>query len=222
MEPSDSTSPAAVVDDEPAAAFLLDADRLRFLHPFMQGERSTSAAASEVGVSVKDMAYRVKRMRQLRLLELTREQKRAGRPVRYYRAPDAFFIPFATLPQADLEESVASLLHGPQQRLIAGLVHALADRELQLHRWGWRLELDAEQRVSIGPSDQTADEEPLTQRLLHDDAPAVLMANLPLWLDHGDAKQLQRDLVELVRRYDGRNGTTSYMLTLGLTPSKDP
>ncbi len=222
MEPSESTSPATVVDDEPAAAFLLDADRVRFLHPFMRGERSTSEAASEVGVSVKDMAYRVKRMRQLRLLELTHEQKRAGRPVRYYRAPDAFFIPFATLPQADLEESVASLLHSPQKRLIAGLVHALADRELQLHRWGWRLELDAEQRVSIGPSDQTADEEPLTQRLLHDDAPAVLMANLPLRLDHGDAKQLQRDLVELVRRYDGRNGTTSYMFTLGLTPSKDP
>lgn len=222
MEPSDSTSTAALVADEPAAAFLLDADRLRFLHPFMRGERSTSEAASEVGVSVKDMAYRVKRMRELGLLELTREQKRAGRPVRYYRAPDAFYIPFAVLPQAELEESVASLLHSSQQRLIAGLVHALVDRELQLHRWGWRLELDAEQRVSIRPSDEADGEEPLFQRLLHDDAPAVYVANLPLWLDHGDAKSLQRELVELVRRYDGRNGTTSYMFTLGLTPSREP
>lgn len=222
MEPPESTSPAAVVEDEPAAAFLLDADRVRFLHPFMRGEHSTAEAASAVGVSVKDMAYRVKRMRELGLLTLTRERKRAGRPVRYYRAPDAFFVPFAMLPQADLEESVASLLRSPQQRLIAGLVRALTDRELQLHRWGWRLELDAEERVSIRPSDEAAGDEPLFRRLLRDDAPAVYMANLPLWLDHGDAKRLQRELVELVRRYDGRNGNTSYMFTVGLTPSREP
>ena len=78
----------------------------------------------------------------------------------------------------------------------------------------------------IGPrgSDTEALLEPIpwARCVLHDDAPAVYMANLPLWLDHGDAKRLQRELVDLVRRYDGRNGSTSYMFTLGLTPSREP
>ena len=221
MEQPDSTSPAAVVEAEAAAAFLLDAERMRFLRPFMLGELSTAGAAAVVGVSVKDMAYRVKRMRALGLLEPTREQKRSGRPVRYYRAPHAFFIPFSTLPQADLEESVASLLRNPQERLIAGMVHALTDREVRLHRWGWRLELDAEQRVSISPSGDASGDEPLFRRLLHDDAPAVYMANLPLRLDHEDAKRLQRELLDLLRSYDGRNGSTSYMFTVGLAPMWD-
>ena len=106
-----------MVEDEPAAAFLLDADRVRFLHPFMRGEHSTSEAASAVGVSVKDMAYRVKRMRELGLLTLTRERKRAGRPVRYYRAPDAFFVPPSTRADVLLSASVESRTSRPTSDL---------------------------------------------------------------------------------------------------------
>lgn len=210
---------ATEVTDRSAAALLLDPARLRFLWPFMLGERSTAAAANDVGVSVKDMAYRIKRMLALDLLHVTREQKRAGRPVRYYRAPSAFFVPFSTTPDTDLEGMVETLLKGPQSRLIAGLAQTIADTEPDVHRWGWRLELDAEQRVSIRPSPGPEADEPLFRRPLDHDSPALYVANLVLWLRHEDAKDLQRELDELVERYDGRNGPDAYMLTIGLTPS---
>lgn len=204
--------------DAAAARYLLDPDHIRFLRPFMLGERSTAAAADEVGVSVKDMAYRVKRMLALDLIACTDERKRAGRPVRLYRAPSAFFIPFARVPEGDLEEMVDALLRAPQRQLVRGMVETLADAERDLHRWGWRLELDREERVSIRPSGDPEDHEPLFHRLLEDEAPALYIANVPLRLSHADAKSLQRELLALVERYDGREGSDPYMLMMGLTP----
>ncbi|MEJ2287858.1 MAG: hypothetical protein P8Y02_04285 [Deinococcales bacterium] len=218
MEQAVSTRVATAVVDPAAARFLLDPERIRFVRPFMTGERSTAAAAGEVGVSVKDMAYRVKRMLALGLITCTHERKRAGRPVRLYRAPSAFFIPFASVPEGDLGDMLEALLRGPQRRLVGGFVRTLSDTERNLHRWGWRLELDPAERVSIRPSGDPEDDEPLFRRLLEEDGPAVYMANLPLRLSHADAKSLQRELLELVGRYDGRDGSDSYMLTLGLTP----
>ena len=218
MEQAVSTRDAATVADAAAARFLLDAERIRFLRPFMLAERSTALAATEVGVSVKDMAYRVKRMLALGLVACTGQRKRAGRPVRLYRAPNAFFIPFTSVPEGDLTEMVEALLRGPQRRLVRGLVETLADTERDLHRWGWRLEIDGEERVSVRPSGDPDGNESLFRRLLDEDSPALYMANLPLRLGHADAKRLQRELLALVERYDGRDGEDTYMLTLGLTP----
>jgi hypothetical protein len=218
MEQAVSTRDATTVVEAAPARFLLDPERIRFLRPFMLAERSTALAAQEVGVSVKDMAYRVKRMAALGLVTCTGQRRRAGRPVRLYRAPNAFFIPFTSVPEGDLEEMVEALLRGPQRRLVRGLVETLAGSERDLHRWGWRLELDREERLSIRPSEDPEGDEPLFRRLLDEGNPALYMANLPLRLGHADAKRLQRDLVALVERYDGRDGEDTYMLTMGLTP----
>ena len=218
MEQPDSTWDRSTVADPAAARFLLDPDRLRFLRPFMRSEQSTSAAAEALGVAVKTMAYRVKRMEALGLLRCTGERRRPGRPVRLYRAPRTLFIPFAVVPQGDLEEMVEALLRTPQRQLVAGLVRSLADGERDLHRWGWRLALDAEERLSIRPASNARGDEQLFQKLLTDEGPAVYVGNVPLRLDHAAAKALQRELLALVERYDGRDGPDTYLLTLGLAP----
>jgi len=220
MERTDSTSATAVIDDPAAAAVLLEAERLRYLRPFMLRESSTAEAAAELGVSVKDMAYRVRRMEELGLLEATRERPRKGRPVRLYRAPGAFFVPFAAVPAVDMEAMVERLLEMPRRRLVEGLVGALGEVAHDVHRWGWRLELDREQRISIGPAADPARPLPLMRSLLDQDKPALYMANIPLQLDHAAAKELQRELAGLVERYDGRAGPDTYMLTLGLAPER--
>ncbi len=224
MEPPDSSwddpGNPVVVDRPAAVALLLDPERRDYLHPFMLGERSVAEAAADVGLSVKDMAYRVKRMHALGLLRVTRVRPRAGRPIRSYRAARAYFVPFAATPDADLEDAVEALLRGPQRQLVTGLVHNLRVTERDVHRWGWRFELDAGERISIRPSGSPDDPAPFLRRLLDDDQPAVYVANLPLRLDHAQAKQLQRDLAKLLAHYDGRNGADVYVLSIGLTPAR--
>lgn len=224
MERPDSTSSGAgataVVEDRAAAAVLLEEARLRFLRPFMLRECSTAEAASELGVSVKDMAYRVRRMAELGLLEATRERPRKGRSVRLYRAPSAFFVPFAAVEAVDMEAMVERLLDAPRRRLVEGLVHTLGDVAHDVHRWGWQLEVDEEQRISIGPAAQPGSPRPLMRSLLEPDKPALYMANIPLQLDHAAAKQLQQELARLVARFDGRGGPETYILTMGLAPQR--
>ena len=224
MEPIDSTRRdavgATIVRDPAAVTYVLDPERARFLQPFMRGERSTSQAAAEVGLSVKDMAYRVRRMLELGLLTIARVEPRTGRPIRYLRAAPAYFLPFADMPDADLVESVESLLRETRRQLVQGLVQALGETERDLHRWGWRLEPCAEERLSVRPSVGPDDERPLSRHLLDGASPAVYLADLMLWLNHADAKRLQRDLAELLTRYDGREGPDRYVVSIGLTPSK--
>ena len=69
------------------------------------GETSVSAAAQVLGCSVQAMHYRVKQLLAAGLLEVAREEKRAGRSIKHYRAvSDAFFVPDNLTPYADLEE----------------------------------------------------------------------------------------------------------------------
>lgn len=220
MERQDSTSSTAVVDDAAAATILLDQQRLRYLRPFMLRQCGTAEAASEVGVPVKEMAYRVRRMLALGLLAETGERSRKGRPVRLYRAPSAFFVPFAVAPAVDMEAMVERLLDAPRRRLVEGLVSALGDVAQDVHRWGWQLELDEAQRVSIGPAAHPGSPRPLMRWLLDVDEPALFMANTPLQLDHAAAKELQRELARLVERFDGRGGPDTYVLALGLAPER--
>lgn len=216
MERPDSTSTTAVVTDSAAAAVLLDAARFRFLRPYMRGERSTAEAAAEADVSVKDMAYRVKRMQTLGLLEATGERRRKGRPIRLYRAPPTFFVPFAAAPDVDLQAMVERLLDAPRRRLVAGLLAGLEEIAHGVHRWGWRLEIDAQNRESITPAARPDSPRTFLRALLEADQPAVYLTNVPLRLEPAEAKALQRELAELVQRYNGRNGSADYMLSLGL------
>lgn len=83
------------IDDEAQAKVVTDRLELRRLAPFMVQESSVAQAAEALGLSLTAAFKLVQRYRKLGLLQETRAEKRAGRPIRYYRAPDAFFVPFA-------------------------------------------------------------------------------------------------------------------------------
>lgn len=67
------------------------------------------------------------------LLEVTRKQKRKGRAVKYYRSVhDAYFVPFATMPYATLEER----LEDQGAPIFADLLHSYAEVLRQSDRYG--------------------------------------------------------------------------------------
>ncbi|CAM3354223.1 HD-GYP domain-containing protein [Deinococcus saxicola] len=100
------------------ARLLSDSAALRHLTPFMGRTLGAGAAAHEAGVSVERMLYRVRQFVNTGLLEQVGQERRAGRPVKLYRAPGGVRIPFALTPFDDLSAQVAR--HGqPYDRLRA-------------------------------------------------------------------------------------------------------
>jgi hypothetical protein len=100
------------------ARLLSDPAALRHLEPYIGRTLGAAAAAREAGVSVERMLYRVRQLLEAGLLEEVGKAPRAGRPVRLYRAPAGFRVPFHLTPFADLEAQLRR--HGrPFDRLRA-------------------------------------------------------------------------------------------------------
>ena len=109
MKPSDSSSEEPtefhVVGSAEQAAILSDTAAMRYFEPFLAWESSASAAAAKAGVRLDTLLYRVRRFLAAGLLRVVREERRAGRPIKVYRSSaDAYFVPFAITPYADLAE----------------------------------------------------------------------------------------------------------------------
>jgi hypothetical protein len=88
------------------AGLLSDAAALRHLEPFIGRTRGAAQAAREAGVSVERMLYRVRQFVAAGLLEEGGQAARSGRPIRLYRAPGGFRVPFHLTPFADLEAQI--------------------------------------------------------------------------------------------------------------------
>ena len=86
-----------------AATLLLEPKHARFLAPFLGRERLVAEVAEEVAAPLSTTYRLVTRYCEAGILRVTREQKRGGRALKFYRTvADAFFVPnrFRTGPQA--------------------------------------------------------------------------------------------------------------------------
>jgi len=215
------TRPLLRVTEAQATGQLLDPAMRRVLAAFMGQERPLSPVALELGMPLNSLLYRVRQLVGSGLVQLMREEPRAGRARRFYRASaEQFFVPYTSV-SAETPERLAWLDEvARSERLIHSLTRAaLAGLEVwELEDWGVRFVLDrAGQLVLQYAADATS-----TPSLLDDRSPALLN----LWaedldLSFGDAKALQRELTEVLRRYRQRPGGRRYLLRLSLAPSAD-
>lgn len=75
-------------------AFLADSRRRHILLAFVGRERSLTEVSAALSMPLNLLHYHVKKLVTLGIVEVVREQPRAGRAVRYYQASsEAFFIP---------------------------------------------------------------------------------------------------------------------------------
>ncbi len=105
MEDTALNQEQVAVRDPAAVALLVHPKALVALAPFLEHERSLSAAAAEAGLKLPTLTYWVKRLLAVGLLIETRRQQRVGSAIRYYQSRErAFFVPYAALP-AEVVES---------------------------------------------------------------------------------------------------------------------
>ncbi|WP_233554571.1 hypothetical protein [Deinococcus cavernae] len=195
MQGRQGSSEAVVISDLQQARIITDRTQLRRLAPFMGREINITDAAAQLGLSVPAMYKIARRFVALKLLQETRQMKRAGRAIRYYCAPAEFFVPFSVLGleqigelnrQAHLERFNTNLAHTLRCELPPG--------------WGTRTGLlpSGERYYSI----TSAEGELLEQ--FSDSSPLMLSGWNLLKLTRQEARTLQRQLVQLLEPYLSR------------------
>lgn len=177
MQTKDWDSPSAyVVSDQTQARFLTDPAKKRFLLPFLARERRIAEAAAEVGCSINRMLYQARTLVDCGLLQVLREEPRAGRAVRVYRSVhDAYFVPFAATPYDTLEQRL-SVQGDP---IWAGLIAAYADALRRSRRHGHLLR-------RVGDEVQTTDQLPESTP----SGQALFWSDSTVRLRDADARQL--------------------------------
>lgn len=220
MEGESSTSSLLEVTDAGAATLLTDWRQRRFLEPFMRRPTSLGEAARELGVALNALHYRVKRLRALGLLEPVAKRPRKGRAVVLYAATaEAFLVPFAATAHADVEAMLRRL-----SALDTFTGHVAAALTQAAEPWGILIGKPApgkEVTPQLIPLSRAGKPEPRTpEAILAPEAAALFVAEQGLELDFATAKELQRDLAALARRYEARQtaGEQAYFVALGLTP----
>jgi len=95
----DPLSRACQIRDRRAAAAFADPLRRRLVLTFAGGDRSLADVARHTGLDLKRLHYHVTALGKLGLVKIARRQRRAGRPIKFYRAvADAFFVPADVAP----------------------------------------------------------------------------------------------------------------------------
>ena len=95
------------------------------LSPFVGAARTASSVARELEMPLNTLLYGLKGLLEVGLIEVTHEERRAGRAVKHYRAvAEAFFLPYAVTPAETPEVLLAQEHASRQTRLIRGLVGA--------------------------------------------------------------------------------------------------
>jgi len=158
------------VKDKRTARAFADPLRRRLLLTFVGREQALAEVAHASRLDLKRLHYHVTALKKLGLVAVTRTQRRAGRPIKFYRAvADAFFVP------AELETAP------PHVRLTADLRTAL-NRAREASREGVLYDVDdngiARMRMLGVPSSgsRTSAEIWRFVRLVPDDAPRLAAA----------------------------------------------
>ncbi|WP_288402666.1 helix-turn-helix domain-containing protein [uncultured Deinococcus sp.] len=204
------------LDSPEAARLCLDPDYARVLSALMLRPWPAGALAAHLGLALNAAHHRVRRLLRAGLVVEDHLEPRRGRSIRHYRAvADALLIPYTLTPLGSLEELVG--LHSAQvqdhiNRALVQASMALVRDEgeigLRLFREGDLVVADVTPRA--GDFDYAELQRP--------EAPALSVRLERLFLTRADAKALQRDLNDLVARYQGRGGPDPYLLRVDLTP----
>lgn len=209
-----------VIESQKLATLLVDADAFHYFLPFMLNTCTASQAARQAKARIDTMLYRIERFLAVGLLvEVPGVTPRSRK--RYRSVAERFVVPFEATQAETLVELLMSRERPQQRQLAQALVTAIAGEGT-----GWMLRIhcdDSLERPSV-----TVDAAPQDQldwdmaEMLAPSAPATWYTTQTLNLDESAAKELQRDLLALWRKYDTRqpeqNAATRHLLRLQLAP----
>lgn len=222
------TEAFCTVSEPEQARILSNRESFGFFEPFVAHELSATAAAAEVGCELDTMLYRIKIFLKVGLLQISRLEKRAGRPIKHYRSVhDAYFIPFEVTPYAELEERMREHYRSQEAVVLPATAKLLRDSGLE----GYEFYRHTESGSVWGNSASRRGEPSETLQLFLNPHDAALVASyrgplggdfsLSLYLTDDEAKTLMLELYKLrndPETQQAASGTKSYFLSVTFLP----
>jgi hypothetical protein len=177
----DPLSRAMTITDARQAAVFASSSRRRLLLCFAGDPQSLSEAAAATGLDLKRLHHHATRLRELGLLRIVGERRRAGRPIKLYQAvASAFYVP----------DELAPAPFG--ERLARELRESLAEERARSSALGMLF--------TLGPGGEP------TARTIGETggsgAPGEMWRILRL--SQADARSLTAELGEVLARYESR------------------
>ncbi|CAN5459387.1 hypothetical protein BH24DEI1_BH24DEI1_15360 [soil metagenome] len=214
-EPS-SSSGALVIDDPKAAALLLEPHYSQMLKPFFGAEASVGEAARQLDLDPGTAFYRVRRLLDLGIVKVAREQVRRGRALKLYRtSAERFFVPFRHAPVDDLTAFVRLHDEHWQPRLLRGIARALEQDQQGARTWGLELYKHKEgllvYDLSAGPETAQGASDYHVRGIIN-------IWDTRYYLGPEDVNALSRDLEEVLARYRPKRSGPRQVLRLALAP----
>lgn len=210
------------ITDATIAKSLTDVSQLRILTVFIR-ETTLSEAAKKLNIKMTTLLYHVHRWVKLGILEVSREEARKGKALKYYRASSkVFFVPFSLTPSENLK-TLLSRVSSP--------FNDLFDREmskvLQDMSNNWLVKIsgtqDSEGQNDVNLTLVRADKKELIESTFNVNGPALVSSYGVIEMDFATAKAFEKDMLDLLKRYTSqqvKNGQ-SYAYHVGLTPVTD-
>lgn len=204
-----------IINTSEAADILMNPKTLRQLEPFLAKPCTISQAAQETHEKANTVLARVKRFLKLELVEVVKKEKRGGRAIKHYQSTaNTFFVPYEATTAETLEVMMQERDLYWANLLRRGVVQA---RTEDVGTWGTRIYKDQRGRLQI----QTAVTPEKNYTMLDADRPAVLSAwRDSVYLDYQDAKALQREMFQLLKKYNQKEGAQRYIVRLGMAAIK--
>ncbi|AEG91572.1 helix-turn-helix domain-containing protein [Ramlibacter tataouinensis] len=206
--------------DSPDAAVLYKYPRvLALLEVFMARPATLSAVAGQAHIPLASAHRMVERLISIGALEVAGMIERGGRAMKLYQvtAP-AFFVPSTIERECLPDEVVRRTLDSHLDEQVPGLMKAAREAlgDSAASEWGMVVYADRHGHLVARPDFKQG----RTPRLLDDNSPAYLNFYLDdLRLNVCDAKRLQRELVDLLKRYKCvEPGSGTYTLSVIMAP----
>jgi hypothetical protein len=197
------------VTNAEVARVLTDLTQLRSITRFFD-EVTLSEAAKDLKIKMTTLLYRVHRWVKLDILEVSREEARKGKAIKFYRVTSkVFYVPFDLTPNESLKDLLRML--SPTEVFDRELARVLRHMSTD---WVIKISKHATKELSTNIELKQMDKktEPDDTPTKPDD-PAILSGFGFLELDFATAKALEKD-------YEKKQikNTQSYVYRIGLTP----
>jgi hypothetical protein len=209
------------VTDVEVARVLTDITQVRLLEPFFDDEITLSDAAKKLNVKLTTLLYHVTKFIRLGVLEVTKEEARKGKAVKYYQTTaKAFFVPFDITPSLSLKHLLTQLTQPTSDVFDRETAKVLQELSPQ---WGIELFSDKPKESRVSVTLRRKDKPEQRNISFDPDGPAIIGAYGSFNFDFATAKNFQRDLKELLERYKNLQTANEqlYFYRVGLTPVQD-
>ncbi|GGJ41057.1 ArsR/SmtB family transcription factor [Deinococcus roseus] len=196
---------------------LLTQTNQRILEACMLREHTLKELVEELHLEMSEVHYRVQQLIRAGILKVAREEKRAGRPIKYYAPTQQnFFLPFKDTVYNTVSDFVSQQMEPIMRRFIDLIFRNVP----QVGEWGLSFGLQEKdgkfttifRQEGKHPEGLKGEEMQLRYRVL------AMWQNLSLLPE--DARSMQRELMDLYEKYRQKQNSDGekHMLGLFFTP----